>query len=136
MADLHYANASASSAPNTSLRFRTVRIKEVYFRNKLCEEFRDSRYAMPENLRKGRNVAIILGFAEMVCCIASLIFYFRRRSAIIILWIILNWIATGLGFWSKMRLSYCGLLAHAIYTISVIGGFYIYVFIDYALTKD
>ena len=91
---------------------------------------------MPENLRKGRNVAIILGFVEIACCIASLVFCIKRKSGLIIAWIALNWVATGLGFWAKLRLSYWGLLCHAIYTISIIGGFYIYIFVDYALTYD
>lgn len=38
--------------------------------------------------------------------------------------------ATAGGFYAKLKLSYNGLLAHAVYTISVIGGFYIYIIID------
>jgi hypothetical protein len=91
---------------------------------------------MPEKLRNGRNIAIYLGFMEIACCIASLFFYFRRRSRIVILWIIFNFIATFLGFRAKLKLSYWGLLGHAIYTISIIGAFYIYIFIDYAMTRD
>jgi len=70
-----------------------------------------------------------------VCCIASLAFYFRRRARIILVLIIADFIATALGYYAKLKLSYTGLLLHAIYTISVIGGFYIYIFIDYALVK-
>lgn len=119
---------------NRGIRFRREVIKEVYFRNKLCDEFKNSRYPMPENLRKGRNVAIILAFVEVVCCIASLIFYFRRRSKLIIVLIAFNWIATALGFYAKLRMSYCGLLTHAVYTISIIGGFYIYIIVDFIFT--
>jgi heme/copper-type cytochrome/quinol oxidase subunit 2 len=89
---------------------------------------------MPENLRKGRNVAIILGFVEMVCCLASLAFYMNRKSRLIIVLIVMNWFATALGFYAKLRLSYCGLLSHAIYTISIIGGFYIYIIVDFIFT--
>lgn len=32
-----------------------------------------------------------------------------------------------------MKLSYCGLITHSTYMISVIGGFYIYILIDYFL---
>ena len=48
----------------------------------------------------------------------------------------MNFLATGLGINSKLKLSYCGLLSHAIYTISVIGGFYIYIFLDYFLKSS
>jgi hypothetical protein len=90
---------------------------------------------MPENLRIGRNRAIKLSLMEVICCFLSLAFYMRRRSRIILVLIIGNAIATILGFISKMRLSYCGLLAHAMYTISVIGGLYIYIFIDNAFRE-
>jgi len=48
----------------------------------------------------------------------------------------MNFLATFLGIKAKLSLSYCGLLTHAIYTISVIGGFYIYIFIDYFMTEN
>ena len=40
------------------------------------------------------------------------------------------------GFYSKLTLSYGGLLAHGCYSISFIGGFYIYIVLDYLLTMD
>jgi hypothetical protein len=113
-----------------------VRIKEIYFKEHICEEFRNSRYPLPENIRKSRNVAIRLGLLELICCFASLLFYARRRSRVILALILMTWVSTALGFISKLRLSYCGLLAHACYTISVLGGFYIYIMIDYALGTD
>ena len=119
-----------------NIRFRREEIQKIYFRNKLCEEFRNSRYPMPENLRQGRNVAIILGFVEIACCAASLVFYFRRRSRLVIIWILMNWIATALGFYAKLKLSYCGLVTHAVYTISIIGGFYIYIIVDAIITSN
>lgn len=110
-----------------------MRVKDIYFKDKLCDEFRNSKYPMPENIRRGRNVAIVLGYIEFLCCIASLAFYFRRRAKIILVLIIFNFIFTAIGFAAKLNLSYCGLLTHATYTISVIGAFYVYIFIDYAL---
>ena len=44
--------------------------------------------------------------------------------------IIGNFIFTFIGFYAKLSLSYWGLLAHAIWTISVIGALYIYIIID------
>ena len=60
----------------------------------------------------------------------------RRRSRIILILIVFNFIFTAVGFYAKMRLSYWGLLAHATYTVSVIGAFYVYILIDFALDKD
>ena len=39
-------------------------------------------------------------------------------------------LATLVGIFAKLNLSYCGLLSHASYTISVIGGFYIYIIFE------
>jgi len=50
--------------------------------------------------------------------------------------IIFNFVFTCIGLNAKTKLSYWGLLTHATYTISVIGGFYIYIFIDYAMKSD
>lgn len=72
----------------------------------------------------------------MICCVSSLAFYVRRRSRIILVLIILNFIFTALGFYAKLALSYWGLLGHAIYTISVIGALYIYILIDSFLNTD
>ena len=91
---------------------------------------------MPENIRKGRNTAIILGFIEFVCCLASFGFYARRRSRVILALIIFSWISTSCGFYSKLKLSYCGLLTHACFAISFIGGFYIYIMIDFIVIGD
>ena len=119
-----------------SLRVRRVRIKEIYFKDHICDEFKNSRYPLPENIRKSRNYAIRLGLIEFMCCIASLAFYARRRSRIILALIVMTWFSTAFGFLSKLQLSYFGLLAHACYTISVLGGFYIYIMIDYAFGTD
>lgn len=48
----------------------------------------------------------------------------------------MNWIATALGFYAKLKLSYCGLVTHAVYTISIIGGFYIYIIVDAIITSN
>ena len=45
----------------------------------------------------------------------------------------MNLLATIGGFYAKVKLSYIGLVLHAMYNIAVIGGFYIYIFIDNAL---
>ena len=48
----------------------------------------------------------------------------------------MTWVSTAFGFMAKLKLSYAGLLAHSCYTISVLGGFYIYIMIDYAFGTD
>jgi uncharacterized membrane-anchored protein len=72
----------------------------------------------------------------MLFSVSSIAFYARRRSRLILVIIILTVLATIYGFFSKLRLSYCGLLTHALYTISIIGGFYIYIIVDYFLSSD
>lgn len=91
---------------------------------------------MPENIRKGRNIAIVLGFVEVVCCLLSFGFYDVDRARIVLALVVINCLATAGGFYAKLRLSYWGLLAHATYTISIIGGFYIYIIIDICLRTD
>ena len=91
---------------------------------------------MPENIKSSRNIAIILGFAEFICCLMSIFFYIRRRSKIVLAFIIMNWLATLGGFFAKLTLSYFGLLLHAIYAISFVGGLYIYIMIDHFLVTE
>lgn len=118
------------------LRMRRIKIREISYKEYLCEEFKNSRYPLPDNIRRGRNTAIRLGFVEIFSCIAFIEFYEVRRSRIIMFLLLATWIATGIGFYSKLRLSFNGLLGHACYTISVLGGFYIYVIIDILFGTD
>ena len=109
---------------------RRVKIREISYKEFLCDEFKNSRYPLPDNIRRGRNRAIRLGFLEIFSCIAFIEFYEVRRSRLIMFLLLATWIATALGFYAKLRLSFNGLLGHACYTISILGGFYIYVIID------
>lgn len=118
------------------LKFEQIKIEKIYFPEYLCSEFKYSRYPMPNNIVKARNMAIILGFVEFACCILSFFLYSRRRSRIILLFLLVNIFATCIGFYSKLKLSYWGLLFHSAYSISVIGGVYIYIIIDYFLASD
>lgn len=113
------------------MRFKRIQLDdEIYFKDALCEDFKNSRYPLPDNIRKGRNYAIILAFLEVFCCLASFGFYARRRSRITLAIIIMDCVATVVGIFAKLKLSYWGLLSHACYTISVIGGFYIYIIFE------
>jgi len=47
-----------SQIQNIQLQMRRVKIDQVYFKNQISREFR--RLPMPENIRKHRNIAIIL----------------------------------------------------------------------------
>lgn len=118
------------------MQFKRLKIDEIYLKDKLNEEWKSSKYAMPEKIRVSRNLALKLSIVEFVCCISSLAFYFRRRSRLILAIIIFNFLFTCIGLNAKTKLSYWGLIIHATYTISVIGGFYIYIFIDYFMKGD
>lgn len=118
----------AEEEPNR-LRFRRVKIEQIYFKDQLCAEFKSSRFPMPENIRKARNRAIVLGFVEFVCCLAAFGFYDVRRSRVVLALIILNVLSTASGFRAKIKLSWWGLMLHACFSIAVIGGFYIYILI-------
>jgi len=107
----------------------------VYFREWICDEFKNSqRHCMPENIRKARNTAIVISYFELFCCFTGFAFYEARRSRLILLLIAVSFLATALGFYAKLRLSYAWLVCHSILAISFIGGFYIYILVDWALT--
>ena len=91
---------------------------------------------MPENIRKARNISIILAFIEFGCCFLSFGFYDIERSRLLLAILVLTFLTTAGGFYAKVRLSYMGLLLHACYNIPVIGGFYIYIIIAYFFTTD
>ena len=55
---------------------------------------------------------------------------------VILALILFNFIVTLVGIRAKLTLSYYGLLAHACYAISFIGGFYVYIMLDYFLTAE
>lgn len=118
------------------MNFRRLQVQEIFFKEKLNDEWKSSKYPLPENLRIARNLAIKLSVVEFICCLSSFGFYIRRRSRLILAMIIFNFFFTCIGLRAKTKLSYWGLLIHATYTISVIGGFYIYIFIDFAITGD
>lgn len=129
----------SNSASGSGLRFRRVQvdqIADIYFKDKICDEFKSSQHPLPDDIRSARNTAIIIGFIEMVMSIASLGFYIARRSRRSLVFILVTILATVAGFYAKLKLSYCGLLSHALYSISIIGGFYIYVMIDTIVLQD
>ena len=77
-----------------------------------------------------RNIAINLTIVEAICDFASIFFYIRRRSRLVLDIDILNFIFVLIGLYGKVRLSYAALVAHSLYTLSIVGGFYIYIMID------
>jgi len=118
------------------INFKRVQLEQIFFKDSLCEEFRSSRYPIPNNIRLRRNLAIILAFCELICCTLGLGLYIRRRSRLIIGLIVYCFVVTVFGFRAKVELNYCKLLAHACMSIPVIGGFYIYIMIDNAITSS
>lgn len=118
------------------LVFQRVKPDNIYFRSYLSDEWKKSKYAMPENIRVARNVAIILGFIEFLCCCACIVYYTRRKSKVILAFVVLCFIFSLFGMWAKIRLSSWGLLTHAFFTIGVVGGLYIYEIIDICFGTD
>mmetsp|Transcript_32872 Transcript_32872/g.50261 ORF Transcript_32872/g.50261 Transcript_32872/m.50261 type:complete len:138 (-) Transcript_32872:389-802(-) len=66
----------------------------------------------------------------MACCLLSVNFFFRRRSVFLMMILFFTILATVAGFRAKLMLIYWHMLAHAAYSISIIGAFYIYIIID------
>jgi hypothetical protein len=118
------------------MRFERVKQDDIYFKKCLGDDFKYSKYAIPENLRKTRNVAIVLSFVEIVCSILAIAFYIRRRSRIILIIIVLTFISSLFGLWAKIRLNFWGIVIHAGFTIAIIGGFCIYIVVDAAFGTD
>ena len=113
------------------LRFHSIVLEEMLFKDWLPTEF--NRMPLPDNIRKARNKAIRLAYLEIVCCFLSFGFYEVRRAKIIMAFLILNSIFVIIGFYAKLVLSLYMLLADGCYCISVIGGFYIYIMIDFLI---
>ena len=111
-------------------------IEDIYFKEYVCSDFRDSRNPLPEDIKIGRNRAIMLAIPEIICCLAAFGLYEVRRSRLILAVNFMNIIMTAVGIRAKLKLSYWGLLLHGLYCVSVIGGFYIYFMIDFLMTKD
>ena len=75
-------------------------------------------------------MAINLTIVEIICDFSSIFFYVRRRSRLILAIDILTFLFVFLGLYGKLTLSYWALAGHAMYNLSVLGGFYIYIMID------
>lgn len=110
-------------------------MENIYYRDWICEDFRNPRYPLPSDIITGRNTAIILAVPELICCVLSIGLYEVRHARIILALIILNLIVTAIGIRAKLKLSYWGLLFHGFYCISLIGGFYIYILVDFFIQK-
>ena len=114
--------------------FKTIFIDNIYFRDSLCDEFKNSVHPLPESIRYTRNAAIILSAFELCCCLGSFVFYDIDDSRIVLAALVGNIFFMAIGFYAKLSLSYCGLISAAVYNISIMGGVYIYTLIDIALT--
>lgn len=68
--------------------------------------------------------------------IASLYFFVRRRGGVVLAITIFNFIFWGVGMWSTMKLHFYGLMAHAVYSMSVVGGFYIFILVDAVIADE
>ena len=100
------------------------------------DEFRHSKHPLPENIKNSRNLAIILSVIELVCAIVAIGLYAMRRSKIVLVIVAIAILACGLGLYAKITLSYWGLFAHAAITISVMGGFLIYLIIEASVGSE
>lgn len=102
----------------------------MIFSEYLSKEFKGSQYPLPSNITNLRNLAINLTIVEIICDFASILFYVRRRSRLVLALDILNFLFVFLGLYGKLTLHYLALMGHAFYTLSIVGGFYIYIMID------
>ena len=112
------------------LKFQRVKVREVIFGHWLQEQFKNSKYPLPNNIAHLRNIEINLTIVEAICDFASIFFYIRRRSRLVLAIDVMNFLFVFIGLYAKLTLSYITLAAHALYTLSVVGGFYIYIIID------
>ena len=120
-----------------ALNFERVRIdNEIYFKDFMSDEFKSSRHPLPTSIRKARNNAILISFVEIACCAASFIFYERRKSRVILALLILCCLSTIFGLCQKLSLNMWGLVAHGMFSVGIIGGFYIYILVDIFLTTN
>lgn len=117
-------------------RVEMARAGDVYLGSWLGEEFALPKQRMTEELRKKRNIGIVLSIIEFVCCIGSVGFYVRERSRLILGVICVAAVAAIIGSWARLCLSWWGLFIHAATTIAVIGAFTIYSVVDSFLSSD
>lgn len=92
-------------------------------------EFRSAQNPLPDDLRKARNVAIVVSGFEFLFAGLAAVEYSVRRNRLLMVFTVLNILFVGLGLIAKLTLNYCGLIIHSTYMISVIGGFYLYILI-------
>lgn len=52
-------------------------MEKIYYKDSIDKDFKSK--PIPNNIRKHRNIAIILMYFQFVCCIAALALYFRRK---------------------------------------------------------
>lgn len=113
--------------------FERVEINNIYFKSFLRNEFKSAREPLPEDLRKARNFAISVSAFEFIFAFLSISQYALRRNRLILVMTFLNIFFVGFGLLAKMSLNYCGLILHSTYMISIIGGFYIYIMINFLI---
>ncbi len=63
------------------LSFQRVKLDVIYMKDQINRDFRSK--PMPNNIRKHRNISIILLIVQMVCAVAALAYYFRRKVSIL-----------------------------------------------------
>ena len=91
---------------------------------------------MPEDIKIARNASIALFVPEILGSLAAFGLYEVRRGRIIILINFLTCVFTAIGIWAKLNLDYWCLLAHGLFMCCVLGGFFIYILIEYFVTRD
>ena len=72
---------------------------------------------------------------EFILCFASFGLYVEERARVFLYVSVFSFFVTALGFYAKLTLSFCKLLMHAVFTIPVFGGFYIYTVIYALMTQ-
>jgi hypothetical protein len=102
-------------------------------------ELIDAEYRLkpiPEDVRKNRNLAIIILKLYTVCLILSLGLFIKRRSRIILAGFLSALVFNIIGYIGVLRMRLFHLFVYSFFTVTVIGAFYVYLLIDYFIKPD
>ena len=107
-----------------------IQYDKIYFQEKLLPAWRNSNHPLPGQIVTTRNTKILLCYLEIVMDCFAIMFSIIRRSKVNTAFTIGNLLFLMLGIWSTMKLHFWGLVAHATYSIAMVGGYVIYKVID------
>ena len=72
------------------------------YKEYLCEDWRNPRFPMPEDIKAARNFSIKLMIPEIICSLAAFALYEVRRSRLVLALNFANFVFTAIGIRSKL----------------------------------